>query len=491
MKLSSLFTLLCLLPFLAAAEINPKNGNFLITYQDMAQQSSGRELNLRRTYNSRSNTYPGWFGWGWNSPYETRLHPLPDGSLLVRESGSGLMHCYDPAEGGKLHDAGLNAVVEAARVRDRLDARQAADLRTALQWDEGRRATLAIELGVAATPPLGAKWLSRVCGSVDRIADGWRRSTCIDGKSVDYFSSAGLLLRREDETGFVALNWSGDKLTEVKDSGGLSLRYEWTPAGQVANVTGSSGAIVRYSYSAGGELLKVEGKPIPGDRMEFSYDNARRLTRIAYTDTTTHLIAYNSDGLTTSHVERTGVKTTLEYGGSDKKYWTRVQQFASNGDRTGERTYDYEVAASPTGQHAIDRLVVRQGDIQITMSRDGTLEYVDEGAKREEAEERKLIAEARRKRQEPFIREFNACVTSATRLETQVEEASRHAREARRGFRAYETSARRLGLEAESSIAAFKNRCERRLFELPLELLKKLCGHPAWQSSWCDSVLSQ
>ena len=372
-KVFSLLTILSLLPAFAAAELNPKNGNFLITYQDMVQQSSGRELNLRRTFNSRSSTYSGWFGWGWNSPYETRLYVLPDGSVLVRESGAGLAHFYDPATGTKQHEAGLEAIVAAARARNKLDAKQAGDLRAELQKDEEKRAKAAAELGVGAAPPSGTKWVSRTCGSLERIADGWRRKMCLEDKYVDYFSPAGVLLRREDETGFTTLVWNGDRLDSVKDSSGLSLHYAWASDGRVVSVTGSSGATVRYTYSPTGELVLAEGKTVVGERMNFTYDSARRLTRMAYTDTTTDLVTYDDEGLTTAMVNRLGEKTLVEYGGSDTKYWTKVRRFSDAGNRVMERTYEFDVPPSATGEHTVERVVLREGELQVTFERDGAV----------------------------------------------------------------------------------------------------------------------
>jgi YD repeat-containing protein len=380
MKARILLALLCVLPALAAANVNPKNGNFYLTYQDMLLKAGDRELPLRRTFNSKSVSHKGWFGWGWNSPYETRLHPMPDGSVLVRESGAGLMHFYDPVKGAKQHQAGLDAIVAAAKVADKLDDPRAAHLRAALDADEEQRGRTAVRLDVRGKVPPGTRFDSRMCGALERIAEGWRRNTCIDDKAIEYFDDSGALLRSEDARGFVNLTWKDGRLESVKDSSGLAFHYTWTPQGQVAAVQGSSGDTVRYVYSEAGDLVASEGKTVAGERMTFTYDAAHRMTRALYIDTTSEQVSYGDDGLVRERVNRVGTRQTFEYGGSDRKYWTRVREFAYGGQLSGERTIEYDIAASDTGEHAVNRIVITEGGRRFRLNPFGM--WVEEDAGR-------------------------------------------------------------------------------------------------------------
>ena len=81
MNFRLLLALAALIPSLAAAEVNPKNGNYVTTMQDFSLTAPGKELTLRRSFNSKSSRAMGWFGWGWSTLYETRVHPMPDGSV--------------------------------------------------------------------------------------------------------------------------------------------------------------------------------------------------------------------------------------------------------------------------------------------------------------------------------------------------------------------------------------------------------------------------
>lgn len=63
----------------AAHFVNPKNGNFFWTNGDI-DRSAGA----------------GWFGFGWDSEFETRLVAMPEGSVAVQESGTGKMDFKAP-----------------------------------------------------------------------------------------------------------------------------------------------------------------------------------------------------------------------------------------------------------------------------------------------------------------------------------------------------------------------------------------------------------
>ena len=70
LKLLGIITFL--FPLLAFSGVNLKNGNFYISYTDIIVPGGGHDLEIVRTYNSKS-TDRGWFGFGWGSDYETYL----------------------------------------------------------------------------------------------------------------------------------------------------------------------------------------------------------------------------------------------------------------------------------------------------------------------------------------------------------------------------------------------------------------------------------
>lgn len=88
MSLKKSLIALSLMPMMAFGGVNLKNGNFYITYTDIIVPGGDHDLEVTRTYNSKS-TDNGWFGFGWGSLYETKLMVSADGSVVVMENGSG------------------------------------------------------------------------------------------------------------------------------------------------------------------------------------------------------------------------------------------------------------------------------------------------------------------------------------------------------------------------------------------------------------------
>ena len=90
-------TLLALLllsfSFNAHAVIDMKNSNFADSWTDIRLPSSGYELRIKRTYNSRS-LFNGMFGFGWCSDFETKLEVTAENGMRVTECGGGLEISY-------------------------------------------------------------------------------------------------------------------------------------------------------------------------------------------------------------------------------------------------------------------------------------------------------------------------------------------------------------------------------------------------------------
>lgn len=353
MKPKILFAMLLALPLLAVAGVNPKNGNFYITYNDVSLKSDGHELDITRTYNSKA-TQVGWFGYGWGSRYETHLIVLPDGSAVVKEIGSGRTTHYRTQDENAIKD-GIKRIVEAARQSENLSPSAAAELATQLLGDEDLRLARVVKYGLYSELPNGAA-LDDLCGkaALTRVSEGYKRNDCNrfgdSQAATDIFDLQGRLIRQELADGYtVTIHYADDGTAEIRDTLGQKIALSWTPEGRVASANTPE---VEVNYSYDGQDL-VEAATKAGNSYRYSYDNSHNLTRITYIDDSSMFISYSPrvNGMADAVTERNGDQQTFVYRtdpGNANHYWTK-HSVTSHDGKTASREYEYEDQTSATG----------------------------------------------------------------------------------------------------------------------------------------------
>lgn len=345
-----LATVLLVAPLAATAGVNLKNGNFFITYQDIALQSGGHELSLSRTYNSRA-PETGWFGAGWGSRFETRLVVMPDGSAAVKENGSGQVNYYRP-DGKADIQRGVLRILERATRQDDLAESAVMALRDKLERDEDLRVRKVIQYGVQADLPTNALLRSNLCAAatLTRVAAGYKRSAC--DRSTDYFDPQGRLLRHEEGDGYsVSAAYEGARPNLISDTLGQRLELKWTDDGLLASATGDSQHRVSYTYNEKKDLIKSDDPN--GNQYNYEYDGNHNLTRIGYIDNSSMRIEFltSADGAVKSVTERSGEQRLYEYRSdpADSGHtWTRVTAIDDSGQKES-REHEFRTRTSDTG----------------------------------------------------------------------------------------------------------------------------------------------
>jgi YD repeat-containing protein len=358
MKQKILLATLLTIPAIAMAGVNPQNGNFFITYQDITQQSGDHDLNLTRTYNSQA-TELGWFGSGWGSPFETRLIAMPDGSVAVQENGTGQINFYRAKDKADIQKAVMR-IVEAANQRDKLSPEATDALRKKLADDEELRVRKVLQYGLHADLPANTVLRSNDCPAAElvRLADSYKRVTC--DKSNDYFDLQGRLIRREESNGYsVRVSYEGQRPASNKDSLGQSLDFKWTPAGLLTDASNSKDHTI-YTQDKNNDLVK--SNDVNGNSYNYDYDNNHNLTRIGYVDDTSMRIEYTSsaNGIVQSVTQRFGDKMVYEYRSdpSDARHtWTKITAIAASGEQSS-RELEYQGRTTETGAAQLARLAV-------------------------------------------------------------------------------------------------------------------------------------
>lgn len=354
-------------PVLAGAGVNPKNGNFYITYNDATLKKDGHELSITRTYNSMA-TESGWFGYGWGSLYESRLVVLPDGSAAIKENGTGRTTYYH-TDNEVAIKAGVQRIVEVATRHDNLTPAAAADLATKLLGDEELRLKKVTTYGIYTELPKGAA-LGNVCGtaSLTRVTEGYRRVDCDmfgdTARATETFDLQGRLIRHELTDGYaVTIRYADSGTPEIRDTLGQSIELVWSPEGRVARITANKEETT-YAYDQNGDLLKVADTV--GHIYRYSYDDKHNMTRITYGDGLSMFISYSPQvsGRADAVTERNGDRQTFVYRtdpGSPNHSWTKHTMVSHTG-QTASKEYEYQNETSATGVTQLTQFAQTGGD---------------------------------------------------------------------------------------------------------------------------------
>jgi len=364
MRALKLMLLLLLIPTMAMAGVNLKNGNYYISYTDIIVPGGGMELEITRTNNSKS-TEKGWFGFGWGSDYETYVTVSADGSVIVHENGSGALTRFTPKTAV---DAGSAAkkIVSAIRKKSSISEKVANDLTKKLTNDAELRQAYARKYKVTAEIAKGTELYSNNRGiqKIVKTAKGFVRSYN-DGK-VEEFNMEGKLVRISNKNGYeVKLVYEKGSLKHIKDSAANQLFFEWYPDGKVKHISSAGDKKTFYKYE--GDDLS-ESKDIEGNVFKYSYDANHNMTGVTYSDKSKMTIAYTPK---TQFVEevvmRNGESTKYKYGANPKNpdfhYWTTVTK-TSPGGKVSENKYEYEIKARPDGSQYTYRIATTVNNVK-------------------------------------------------------------------------------------------------------------------------------
>ena len=344
-------------PALAWSGVNLKNGNFYISYTDIIVPGGGQDLEIVRTYNSKS-TEKGWFGFGWGSDFETYLTIGADGSVVVHENGSGALTRFTPKESVDA-EAAAKKIIEAMRKKTTVSAQVAESLVEKLKNDAELRQAYGRKFDVKAELAAGTKLFSNTRGiqELHVTKDGYKR-TFNDGK-VELFNKDGKLLKITNKYNYaVDFVYDSGILKSIKDSQAKQLFFDWYADGKVKHVWSAGDKKTFYKYK-GDDL--IESTDVGGNKFVFSYDTNHNLTTISYSDDSKMQIKYTAKTQFVEEiVSRNGESTKYEYGSNPKNpdyhYWTIVKKKGVSGKEVANR-YEYEIKTRPDGSDYTYRIL--------------------------------------------------------------------------------------------------------------------------------------
>lgn len=356
MRAMRLLLLFFLMPALAFAGVNLKNGNFYISYTDIIVPGGGMDLEITRTNNSKS-TEKGWFGFGWGSDYETYVTVSADGSVVVHENGSGALTRFTPKTAVDASKAAEN-IVAAIRKRSSINDKFAKDLLGKLTNDAELRQAYARKYKVSAKIANGTELFSNTRGlqKLVKTKTGFVRKFN-DGKK-EYFDKDGNLSQIVTKNGYkVNLNYKKGKLVSIKDSQAKQLFFEWYPDGKVKHIYSAGDKKTFYKYR-GDDL--IESKDVAGNVFKYGYDANHNMTSVTYTDGSKLQVSYTPKTQFVEEViSRNGESTKYKYDFNPKNpnfhYWTSVTKKSPSG-KVSKSRYEYEIKTRPDGSQYTYRI---------------------------------------------------------------------------------------------------------------------------------------
>lgn len=310
MKITPLILAALMISTSVFADVNPRNGNFAITFRELPVQQDGHELSIRRTFNSMT-TSKGWFGRGWGSRFETRLVAMPDNSIVVQDNGTGRKTSYFSDRFDL--QAGVVKILTAAIARKTLSPYAAADLARQLMESDEARFRLVRDMELPVDVAHNQVFKTEACseGLVTRTDAGFSRMTC-DG-TRETFDTKGRLTSALESDGYgFDIEYQDDYPHRIVDTNGQTMRLVWTPAGFLKGAT-HDGKLARYEQDEKGNL--ATSKDERDNKYTYSYDEFHNLKKVAFLDTSTIEIEYSEPqtGRATMVKDRLGNKTLYEY----------------------------------------------------------------------------------------------------------------------------------------------------------------------------------
>ena len=136
----------------AQGVVNVQNGNINHYFKDFSVPGHGYNLELERSFNSKSNFY-GMFGHKWGSNFDTLFKVTPEGTVEITEYGGGFKTTFSPE---KYSQKDVTEFITA--IYDKVPPTSKSEkLKSSLKNDVEFRHKLAMEYKVTKTVGLGAK----------------------------------------------------------------------------------------------------------------------------------------------------------------------------------------------------------------------------------------------------------------------------------------------------------------------------------------------
>ncbi len=334
--------------------IDMKNANYSDTWVDLQIPGGGYNLEVVRTYNSRS-LHNGIFGFGWCSEYETKIDITSTGELLLTQCGAGLQTSFSPRKNNtKRIESTIKKILRAYKKKNpHTTSKILKKLRMEIKGDPHKREILAKELGIKGHIKSQQTYYSNNTKSDSIIKKKTYYERRLSNGKKQRFNFKGQLIRLFDANGnFIKFRYNKNGLIDrITDNMQKSLFITYYKNKKIKSITGPGKQTASYRYTSRNDLSHV--KLANKDVYKYKYDNLHNLTEITFPDKTTTKIQYNKkkDWVISFKDRKNCIekyKYTLSPDDPENHYWSEIKK-TCKGKVVSQSKFEFWYALKPGG----------------------------------------------------------------------------------------------------------------------------------------------
>ena len=371
---AKLILVICILLYMPChSGVNLKNGNFYISYTDLNTTTIEFAFDdFVRTYNSKSNEV-GNFGYGWGSPWETKLYFLPDGYIIVQEHGAGGRTAfYSDLVSEESVQLMVDLIIDAKLNNNTLSNNPTAILKRQnklinnfeLRFAEWINLLKKNQIDYEQELIVGLDFESNTRGNqkITITENGFERIT-ISNQKKEVFNADGKLINLIDKNGnYTKIEYKNGFISKMICSDGNVIHLKTNDDGFITEAQVNDGKKAIYKYE--GKKL-IYSKKASGYQYAFEYDKNYNLTKIIYNPVrfkgekldAMSMTYVDKNGFIATLTDRNGDVTRYEYqkyfneDGTENKdhYGTSVTKAGFNGQDV-TNTYEYFIKVGASGK---------------------------------------------------------------------------------------------------------------------------------------------
>ncbi len=349
------------------AIVDMNSASYSNLWTDLEVPGSGYDLKVVRAYKSRT-LYNGIFGFGWCSPFETKLEATSEGNIKISECGDGQVIVYSPREiVRKDIEITINSVIakmKADTKNKNLSADYYKKLSEDLLEDDIRRTDLAANYKISVPIKEGTKFMANGREVENVILSKTFYTRNLPDGSYQRFSLQGRLTSSFDKnSNFIKYEYDKDLLASVEDNNSRKLFFKYYPNKKVKQITGPNGLITEYKYNSQEDLIwnKNAWAKTDKDVYTYEYNEFHNLQKATWPDKTFIAIKYdNIKDWVVSFTDRDRCIEAYKYEFAESNpkfhYWSSVTKTCGK-EVVAKNRYEFWHKALPTGDVVLSRVL--------------------------------------------------------------------------------------------------------------------------------------